>query len=133
MYTILFFLLLCSIALIISQCHVSKGAVHIASPSQKLETKANQGLDEQLYSRQIAVYGKSAQQQLLNAHVVIYGSGSLAAEVIKNLALAGIGRLSVVQNIKDRIGPPAFLHHDLVSYARSLNSQITVRESSCHF
>ena len=113
----------------IANAHVSLGHSHIVSPGLKSEVQNDANIDEQLYSRQIAVYGKSAQQQLLNAHIVIYGSGSLTAEVLKNLALAGIGKISVIENTETRVGPSTYLkglEKDLVSYARSLNSQISV-------
>ena len=55
-------------------------------------------IDEQLYSRQLYVYGRQAQQRLSEGHVIVYyesGQEQLAAEIVKNVALAGIGRLSV--------------------------------------
>lgn len=89
--------------------------------------------DEQLYSRQIFVYGKSAQQQLLNGHVLLYGNGQVAAEILKNLALAGVGKISLIDNDVNRVGPESRLigeANDLLSYALSLNPSLNVSSIS---
>lgn len=112
--------------------HVEATSTNGASPIIQVPPNSHVAIDEQLYSRQIAVYGKSAQQQLVGAHVVIYGgSGSLAAEVLKNLAMAGVGRISIVKpdSGAHRVGPEPYLkgsENDLVAYAQSLNSLVTV-------
>ena len=49
-----------------------------------------------VYDRQIRVWGAEAQGRLGGARVALWGGGPLAAEVAKNLALAGVGRLSVL-------------------------------------
>lgn len=36
---------------------------------------ASDGIDEQLYSRQLLVYGKGAQRQLSQAAVLVHGNG----------------------------------------------------------
>ena len=85
--------------------------------------------DEQLYSRQIFVYGKSAQQQLLNGHVLLYGNGYVTAEILKNLALAGVGKISLIDSDINRIGPESRLigeENDLLEYALSLNPNLHV-------
>ena len=62
-------------------------------------TKANNtAVDEQLYSRQLLVYGKSAQHRMQDAHVLVIGESPLTAEIVKNLALAGVGRISIHGN-----------------------------------
>ena len=94
---------------------------------------ANNKVDEQLYSRQIFVYGKSAQQQLSNAHVLVYGSGLLTAEILKNLALAGVGKISIIDTNITRIGPKSKLignEDDLLHYALSLNPSLSVSFSN---
>lgn len=55
-------------------------------------------VDHSLYSRQLFVYGRSSQKRLQQAHVLIIGDNTLAAEVAKNLALAGVGRISFISS-----------------------------------
>ncbi len=84
--------------------HISQ--LHKNTAKEERENKMDQ-VDEQLYSRQLFVYGRTAQQRLGKAHVLLYDmtgiSGTsgvsahpLAAEVAKNLALAGVGSLTIV-------------------------------------
>ena len=90
----------------------------------------NSAIDEQLYSRQILVYGKGAQRQLQAASIIIYGSGPIAAEVLKNLVLAGIGRITLLSG-ENNIGPSPYLtgsETSLLEYAKSLNPQVEVRQ-----
>jgi hypothetical protein len=85
-------------------------------------------VDEQLYSRQIFVYGKSAQQSLSASKVVIRGSNvHLVAEIVKNLALAGVGHLLIESDGSPRgglCGGATF-----AEYAHSLNPLIQVSRS----
>ena len=55
-------------------------------------------LDENLYSRQIAVYGKSAMNSLTNAKVLILGFDGTCLELCKNLILAGVGTINVIDS-----------------------------------
>ena len=92
-------------------------------------SQTENSFDEQLYSRQIFVYGKSAQQQLLNGHVLLYGSGLVTAEILKNLALAGVGKISLIDRDVKRVGPESRLigeENDLLNYALSLNPSLNV-------
>jgi len=111
------------------------GRQSITSPSSIIKTSS--AIDEQLYSRQIAVYGKSAQQKLLGAHIVVCGgSGSVAAEVLKNVAMAGVGKISIVKPKEDRISSSTRIscsiphlkgsEDSLLAYAQSLNSLVMV-------
>lgn len=58
-------------------------------------------IDENLYSRQIAVYGKNAMKSLINSKVIIYAvdnfDGSIL-ELCKNLILAGVGFINIITN-----------------------------------
>lgn len=47
-------------------------------------------IDEDLHSRQLAVYGRETMRQLLSSNVLVSGLGGLGAEVAKNLILAGV-------------------------------------------
>jgi tRNA A37 threonylcarbamoyladenosine dehydratase len=102
-----------------------------------LRSKLDSEVDEQLYSRQIFVYGKSSQQRLLQSHIVIYGSGLLAAEILKNLAMAGVGKISIIESNNEYFGSQSSIlqgnNGDLVKYGKSLNSQIQVRYSRNKF
>lgn len=85
-------------------------------------------IDVGLYSRQLLVYGKSAQHKMQHAHVLIVGKGHLASEVAKNLALSGIGRISLYST---KQGEPSYSggrvvsimgeDDSLLSYTKSLN------------
>lgn len=68
---------------------------YIPSKQATGESSDDSSIDVGLYSRQLLVYGKSAQHKMQNAHVLIVGEGHLASEVAKNLALSGIGRISL--------------------------------------
>lgn len=50
-------------------------------------------IDENLYSRQIAVYGKNAMKNLTDANVLIIGFDGSCLELCKNLILAGVGNI----------------------------------------
>ena len=62
-------------------------------------------MDENLYSRQIAVYGKNAMNSLTDAKVTILGFDGSCLELCKNLILAGVGLINLVDsslvNIED--------------------------------
>ncbi|CAN6469750.1 unnamed protein product [Victoria cruziana] len=47
-------------------------------------------IDEDLHSRQLAVYGRETMRRLASSSVLISGMGGLGAEVAKNLILAGV-------------------------------------------
>lgn len=87
-------------------------------------------IDVGLYSRQLLVYGKSAQHKMQHAHVLIVGEGHLASEVAKNLALSGIGRISLysTEGPSTKKSEPSYSRvsimgedDSLLSYTKSLN------------
>lgn len=49
-----------------------------------------------LYDRQIRLWGLEAQNRMRSAHVLLVGLSSVATEVIKNIVLAGIGSLTIL-------------------------------------
>ncbi|CAL0325281.1 unnamed protein product [Lupinus luteus] len=51
-----------------------------------------------LYDRQIRVWGADAQRRLSKAHVLVYGMKGTAAEFCKNIVLAGVGSLTLVDD-----------------------------------
>eukprot|EP01026_Neomeris_dumetosa_P029880 TRINITY_DN24067_c0_g2_i1.p1 TRINITY_DN24067_c0_g2~~TRINITY_DN24067_c0_g2_i1.p1 ORF type:complete len:285 (-),score=25.89 TRINITY_DN24067_c0_g2_i1:472-1326(-) len=48
-----------------------------------------------VYDRQLRLWGRSVQTRLSQSHLLLQGQGGLLAEVAKNLALAGIGKISI--------------------------------------
>lgn len=53
------------------------------------------GLDTKRYDRQIRLWGMETQLRMTTTRVLICGAGGLAAEVAKNLVLAGVGRVTL--------------------------------------
>lgn len=51
-----------------------------------------------LYDRQIRLWGAQAQGRMKNGHVVVCGMKGITAEVCKNIVLAGIGKLTIVDS-----------------------------------
>lgn len=129
-YMILLLFVVQFIQILASIASINHGSQFVGQTSI---SQTENSFDEQLYSRQIFVYGKSAQQQLLNGHVLLYGSGFVTAEVLKNLALAGVGRISLIDRDVKRVGPQSRLigeENDLLNYALSLNPSLTVSSST---
>lgn len=107
-------------------------------------TPSNESIDESFYSRQLLVYGKSAQAKLTNARALLVGRGPLLDETVKNLALSGVGSLVLAEEaLLQRSSSPlpstgsemapspptASLRGqdvDLAEYAKSLNPHVKV-------
>ncbi|RYH01480.1 hypothetical protein EON65_48360 [archaeon] len=87
-------------------------------------------IDESLYSRQLLVYGKTAQSRLQNAKVIVMGSNRVGEEVVKNLALTGVGHLFLCElnSTRRNMSLPSLVSNEtsLVAYASSLNPYIKV-------
>lgn len=56
--------------------------------------------EAQLYDRQIRLWGLDAQRRLRGARVLLVGVGGLGAEVAKNIVLAGIKSLTLMDHTK---------------------------------
>jgi hypothetical protein len=87
-------------------------------------------LDSSFYSRQLFVYGKSAQLRLMNSHVAVIGDDALTKELVKNLALAGVGKMSIflkeshsAPQVPNLFGEEASYE----TYIKGLNSNVKVR------
>lgn len=52
-------------------------------------------IDEDLHSRQLAVYGRETMRRLAGAHILISGMKGLGVEVAKNVILAGVKAVTV--------------------------------------
>lgn len=87
-------------------------------------------IDTDLYSRQLFVYGATAQQRLSESKILILGKSSLACEIAKNLALAGVGSITVQDIGSETLVAASLIGKDtsLLSYLQSLNPQIKVGE-----
>ncbi|KAL5709791.1 E1 ubiquitin-activating enzyme [Ranunculus cassubicifolius] len=63
-------------------------------PSSSRKSKVDD-IDEDLHSRQLAVYGRDAMRRLFASNVLISGMQGLGAEIAKNLILAGVKSLTL--------------------------------------
>eukprot|EP00981_Chlorochromonas_danica_P007980 scaffold1931_cov215-Ochromonas_danica.AAC.36 len=117
---------------------------HSNSLSIPPTTPSNESIDESFYSRQLLVYGKSAQAKLANARALLVGRGPLLDETVKNLALSGVGSLVLLAEKKAEVEAEALQQLssspptaslcgqdvDLAEYAKSLNPHIKVSGGS---
>lgn len=63
-----------------------------------------------IYDRQLRVWGAEVQKRLTSARVLIAGFGGLAAEIAKNIVLAGVGSVSLLDDTScSAYGQPNFL------------------------
>ncbi|CAH1797332.1 unnamed protein product [Owenia fusiformis] len=99
-------------------------------------------IDDSLYSRQRYVLGDSAMQRMARSNVLLSGLGGLGVEIAKNLVLAGIKSLTILDDKKARysdLGTQFFLHESDVKSARlrsdasisslaELNPYVTVKQ-----
>lgn len=60
------------------------------------ETKNADGIDESLYSRQLYVMGRDAQKRMSASNVLLLGLNGLGVEIAKNIILAGVKSLTIV-------------------------------------
>ncbi|KAF9671731.1 hypothetical protein SADUNF_Sadunf12G0078800 [Salix dunnii] len=72
-----------------------------------------------LYDRQIRVWGADAQRRLSKSHILVYGMKGTIAEFCKNIVLAGVGSLTLVDD------------RDVCEEALSANFLIPPDESVC--
>ncbi|WFD48465.1 E1 ubiquitin-activating enzyme [Malassezia furfur] len=74
-----------------------------------------------LYDRQIRLWGLEAQNRMRSAHVVVLGLTGVATEIIKNVVLSGVGRLTVVDDADvrtDDLNAGFFFRDSDVGHAR---------------
>ena len=55
-------------------------------------------IDEELYSRQLYVLGHEGMKKMQQATALIIGIDGLGQEIVKNIALAGIGKIYIYDN-----------------------------------
>ncbi|CAJ0574747.1 unnamed protein product, partial [Mesorhabditis spiculigera] len=56
--------------------------------------------EREIYDRQIRLWGMEAQNKLRNASVLVIGLSGLGAEIVKNLMLAGLNALTIMDDKK---------------------------------
>jgi ubiquitin-activating enzyme E1 len=61
-------------------------------------------VDEGLYSRQLYVYGHEAQRKLQSTNILIVGMKGLGVEIAKNIILAGVKSVHILDDCKTEIG-----------------------------
>ncbi|OJI98965.1 hypothetical protein ASPVEDRAFT_50535 [Aspergillus versicolor CBS 583.65] len=75
-----------------------------------------------LYDRQIRLWGVKAQEKLRSANILLITFKALANEVAKNLVLAGIGSLTIIDDAiatEEDLGAQFFLTQDCVGQNRA--------------
>ncbi|KAL4865461.1 hypothetical protein BDV12DRAFT_148691 [Aspergillus spectabilis] len=83
-----------------------------------------------LYDRQIRLWGLKAQEQLRSANILLITFKALANEVAKNLVLAGIGTLTIIDDAivtEEDLGAQFFLTQDCVGQNRAQAAAPAVR------
>ncbi|KXS21377.1 hypothetical protein M427DRAFT_93669 [Gonapodya prolifera JEL478] len=113
-----------------SQAQSSKRAKNNTSSTDSKEngnghTQINDD-EAQLYDRQIRLWGLDAQTRMRNASVCIVNFGALSTEIIKNLVLAGIGALTVVdpENVAPKdLGAGFFFRQEDVGQNRAISAR----------
>jgi len=107
-----------------------------------MEVEESKEIDEGLYSRQLYVLGREGQRRMQGAHVLICGCTGLGAEVAKNVILAGVKSVTLVDpspvSWRD-VGANPYVRECDVGVARAeacrgrlaeLNPYVTVRSES---
>ncbi|KAJ0054168.1 hypothetical protein Pint_01205 [Pistacia integerrima] len=83
-----------------------------------------------LYDRQIRVWGADAQRRLSKSHILVYGMKGAVAEFCKNIVLAGVGSLTLVD---DRlVTEEAFSANFLIPPNENVYSGKTIAEVCCN-
>ena len=62
------------------------------------ESKALTKEEQEVYDRQLRMWGVAAQQRMRNSRVLVVGMKATSAEICKNLVLTGIGSLVVLDD-----------------------------------
>ncbi|XP_015897430.2 ubiquitin-activating enzyme E1 1 [Ziziphus jujuba] len=65
-------------------------ATDVKSPIMPLGNGRSPDIDEDLHSRQLAVYGRETMRRLFASNILVSGIQGLGAEIAKNLVLAGV-------------------------------------------
>ena len=78
--------------------------------------------ERERYKRQMMLFGDEGQERLKNAHIFIAGAGGLGSPISIYLAVAGIGRLTVVDN---DVVDQSNLNRQILHYDRDIGRKKT--------
>ncbi|ORY70079.1 uncharacterized protein BCR38DRAFT_361630 [Pseudomassariella vexata] len=84
-----------------------------------------------LYDRQIRLWGMKAQKRIQSANVLLITMKALANEIAKNLVLAGIGSLTVVDDqivTEGDLGAQFFLSQEHIGQNRAQAASVNIRK-----
>lgn len=88
----------------------------LATADMPINTTTNLSADEiALYDRQIRLWGAQAQEYIRSAHVLLVSLRALGTEIAKNLTLAGISSLTIVDDsivTEEDLGAQYFLREE---------------------
>ena len=73
--------------------HTSKGMATTARDASSATSRPDR--HTQRYDRQLRLWNRSGQSALEQAHVLVVGASSLAAQILKNLVLPGLGHCTI--------------------------------------
>lgn len=110
---------------------IDKSEARQASPV--IHHPLTEQIDSTLYSRQLLVLGIPAQLALRSANILIVGVNELSMEVVKNLALAGVGKLSLMERPAVKCSSERSIRGcgtSMTDYAQSINAGIEVLSNS---
>lgn len=107
---------------------LSAGRPAAAAPLQQPPLASSSAVDDRYYSRQLLVYGKSAQAKISSAKAVVIGEGGLVDEVVKNLVLTGFGGVAIAESAHSNHSAPSLrgASQSLLDYARELNPKASI-------
>ncbi|KAF9426575.1 SUMO-activating enzyme subunit 1 [Podila epigama] len=83
-----------------------------------------------LYDRQIRLWGLEAQQRMRNASILVVGMRALSNEVCKNIVLAGVGSITILdhENVSEQdLGAQFFLRHSDIGRNRAEAAAVNAR------
>lgn len=84
-----------------------------------------------LYDRQIRLWGVQAQEKIRSANILLIGMKGLGAEIAKNLVLAGVGTLTILdgENVTDDdLGTQFFVSQEQVGVNRAKAAQPEIQK-----
>lgn len=94
---------------------------------QNMQPVQSMSADEiALYDRQIRLWGMQAQERIRNANILLIGLKALGTEIAKNLVLAGVGTLTILDHeavSDDDVGSQFFISQEQVGQNRAESAQ----------